>query len=223
MPALDFPSSPTNGQTYGNYIYDSSITAWRNVNSETGIVALNGMGLRTVVPTSVTTTGGAVTVNANGLVTFSGTVSKIILNGVFTGTYSNYRVLVKIGQQDISSYLQMRFATGGTENTSASYGFNGTQQIGAGTVSGFYSSGVTSALLGNGAGDTTVSLDIFNPYVAARTRYNATCGGYNAALGSWTTNGLFDNTSLLFDGLSFYPGTGSFSGTGTIQVYGYTN
>lgn len=27
---LDFPSSPTNGQTYENFIYDSSITAWRN-------------------------------------------------------------------------------------------------------------------------------------------------------------------------------------------------
>lgn len=30
MPALDFPSSPTNGQVFGAYVYDSSITAWRS-------------------------------------------------------------------------------------------------------------------------------------------------------------------------------------------------
>lgn len=28
--ALDFPTSPTNGQVYGAYVYDSSITAWRS-------------------------------------------------------------------------------------------------------------------------------------------------------------------------------------------------
>jgi len=34
---LDFPSSPTNGQVYGNYYYDSSIGAWRNVGSKDGL------------------------------------------------------------------------------------------------------------------------------------------------------------------------------------------
>lgn len=29
MPALDFPSSPTNGQVYGQYVYDSTKGAWR--------------------------------------------------------------------------------------------------------------------------------------------------------------------------------------------------
>lgn len=30
---LDFPSNPTNGQTYENFVYDTSITAWRNQGS----------------------------------------------------------------------------------------------------------------------------------------------------------------------------------------------
>ena len=34
---LDFPSSPTNGQTYENFVYDSSITAWRNQGSPSGL------------------------------------------------------------------------------------------------------------------------------------------------------------------------------------------
>jgi len=31
--ALDFPSSPTNGQTYGNYYYDGTTGAWRSFSS----------------------------------------------------------------------------------------------------------------------------------------------------------------------------------------------
>lgn len=30
MPVLDFPSSPTNGQLYGAYVYDSSLPGWRS-------------------------------------------------------------------------------------------------------------------------------------------------------------------------------------------------
>jgi len=36
--ALDFPSSPTNGQVYGNYTYNSSKTAWINTATSTRVV-----------------------------------------------------------------------------------------------------------------------------------------------------------------------------------------
>jgi hypothetical protein len=40
MPALDFPSSPTNGQVYGQYTYDSTKGAWRvSSNSLTSVIS----------------------------------------------------------------------------------------------------------------------------------------------------------------------------------------
>jgi hypothetical protein len=36
--AIDFPASPTNGQIYQGYYYDSSKAAWRSQNSQTGAV-----------------------------------------------------------------------------------------------------------------------------------------------------------------------------------------
>jgi hypothetical protein len=38
MPALDFPSSPTNGQVYGQYTYDSTKSAWRVTANPTATV-----------------------------------------------------------------------------------------------------------------------------------------------------------------------------------------
>ena len=35
--ALDFPTNPTNGQVFGNFYYDSSITAWRNLGSKNAL------------------------------------------------------------------------------------------------------------------------------------------------------------------------------------------
>lgn len=49
---LDFPSNPTNGQTFNNFVYDSSITAWRAQGSTnnvgTQIAALNTASPKTV-------------------------------------------------------------------------------------------------------------------------------------------------------------------------------
>ncbi len=36
--ALDFPSSPTNGQTYGNYYYDATVGAWNSFSSTVNTV-----------------------------------------------------------------------------------------------------------------------------------------------------------------------------------------
>jgi hypothetical protein len=35
--ALDFPTNPTNGQVFGTFYYDSSITAWRNLGSKNAL------------------------------------------------------------------------------------------------------------------------------------------------------------------------------------------
>jgi hypothetical protein len=52
-------------------------------------------GLTQIIPTSVSVGSGSGTVSAGGAVTFSGATS-ISLNGAFTSTYQNYRLLIYI-------------------------------------------------------------------------------------------------------------------------------
>lgn len=123
--ALDFPASPTNGQVYDQYVYDSSITAWRSkggavaatytsdtapsgavkgdmwyrtsdgttfvyvVDSDTSQwveirseIATSKVGLVPIIPTSTSVSSGTASVDAAGVVTFSGCTS-IALDGIF--------------------------------------------------------------------------------------------------------------------------------------------
>jgi len=47
MAALDFPSSPSNGDTYENYIYDSTAGVWRRVVSSGAIDGLSDVTITT--------------------------------------------------------------------------------------------------------------------------------------------------------------------------------
>lgn len=59
--ALDFPSSPTNGQTYGNYYYDATVGAWNSFSSTVNTIP------STLKNLSVTTDGvGLVPLTVNG-------------------------------------------------------------------------------------------------------------------------------------------------------------
>lgn len=215
---LDFPANPTNGQTYGNYLYDSSITAWRNVNTDTGVAALNTMGLRNVVPTSVSVSTGSATVNANGLVTFTN-AANIVVNGVFTSTFTNYRMVSGFSQSVVSEVQYLRFTYGGTQNTANSYKMRGTKETGT-TI---YHWGLDGTLfyMGRGAGDSTWSYDIFGPQTTAqRARISGSGFGYDANETAFALSGSLDSFTS-HDGVWIHTATGTMSGT--VQFYGYTN
>lgn len=61
--ALDFPSSPTNGQTYGNYYYDATIGAWNSFSSSTNTLpsTLKNLSVTTddIALTPLTITGAS--------------------------------------------------------------------------------------------------------------------------------------------------------------------
>jgi hypothetical protein len=217
---IDFPANPTNGQVFSNWIYDGTITAWRNVNTDTGVAALNTMGLRNVVPTSVSTSSGSATYNANGTVTFSG-VTSIQLNGVFTSTYESYHIVfVSRKAASADSYLRIRMVTSGTPLTS---GY-------AGGYTAFYSGGTTT----NSSSSTTsfpviqnfYSVAEFNgtisrPRVSGITELTTTAIGSNGAsqiVGNGTTEISSGGT---FDGIQIYTDASTISGT--IKIYGYNN
>lgn len=226
MPPYDFPSNPTNGMVYANFIYDSSITSWRNVNTDTGIGTLNAMGLKNVVPTSVNVGSGSATTNGNGLVTFSN-ASSVSLNGVFTSTYRNYRVLVTITSAGGSTSVDYRFRAAGTDWAGGSgYIFCGTEGATAGGSFGNrYSNGQSTFSFGYAYttyGNET-SMDIKSPSVSGvETAFLGQCmsqlssGNYGHNM-TGRSNG---NTNAL-DGITVIGA--SYNISGTIQVFGYTN
>lgn len=218
--AIDFPSNPTNGQVYANYIYDSSITAWRNVNTDTGIGTLNAMGLKNVVPTSISVGSGSATVNSNGTISFSG-VDTLNLRGCYSSTYKNYRMIIKLDRSIVGGYVNMKNLSGVTPS-SVSYKTRGIYQTGASTTAVWVDdSGTNGFYLGAGAGDLQIVADITTPFTTNRTNVYAQTVGYLANETVWFIGGWHDSL-VSYDGAQIIAQGGG-TMTGTLQLFGYTN
>ena len=138
------------------------------------------------------------------------------LDGVFTSTYRNYK-LILVGTSTTQDYFNFRFRTSGSTNSNANYQmylnrWNGTNAIQNNQTAILSSSG--GALAG------MVEMDIFNPQTANRTQWWETAQGWQttAAYDFRGYLGFFDATTQ-FDGISFYMGSGTF--TGNLYIYGY--
>lgn len=223
---LDFPSGPTNGQTYGDYYYDSSIGAWRNLGSKNALSQrltaietfdTNVVGLKNIIPTSVVTNTGTATVNSLGVVTFPN-VAYVRLNGIFTNKFTNYRILirsVKVG--DSSSILYTRFSSNGSDRMDSYSGGSKMFNITGSTITSInggdgiyicnnYYAGLHHATLDVRADNVNV------PYLSGLTT------------GSVVTDGTYGFTSgvngyATVDGISLNTNAGSMNGS--IQVFGY--
>jgi hypothetical protein len=226
---IDFPANPTNGQVFSNWIYDSSITAWRNVNTDTGVAALNTMGLRNVVPSSVVVGSGSATVNANGQVSFTA-ASSISLNGVFTSTYNHYRIIYTLGVgSSTNGELRIRYRASNSDNSSTTYfqvvqclSINGTANTFSGTSLsyGALSETATTAIGTNFYGG---GLDVRNPQAPLTTTSQWQSFGFRPGTGEATwQGGNHFNATTQFDGFSIYLSAAG-TMTGNVTVYGYTN
>jgi hypothetical protein len=193
-----------------SFVYVATGTTWYSI-----APAATAPGLAIVTPTSIANTGGTAS-STNGTTVFSG-VSNLIINGLFSAAAQNYRVVISM-TNSISNLGTARFTTGGTANSSASYG---TQEIYAdgGSVSGSRVTSQTSFrwtsfIVTSGASVT--SMDIFDPFGTTPTDY--TSQSMRADLIYSPQAGRFSG-STSFDGLNFFPGSGTISGT--IRVYSY--
>lgn len=224
---LDFPSSPTNGQSYAGYVYDSSLPGWRNINSDFGVQSLNAMGLKNVVPTSVQVGSGSATVNANGLVTFSGATS-ISLNGVFTSTYTNYKIILhQMRSNTANTAVKFRVRNSGTDYTTNQYYTNGVVQTST-TAPAAYAV-MNGTWLDFGAQPSSGSdnygiftFDFSSPQVAETMKTVAGIGyGFQSSTASYLLSGLVRDTSS-YDGFTIFTNSAA-TFNGKIQVFGYTN
>lgn len=222
---LDFPSSPTNGQSYAGYVYDSSLPGWRNINSDFGVQSLNTMGLKNVVPSSVSVGSGSATVNSNGTVTFSGATS-ISLNDIFSSTYTNYQFNLVLTQASVAdTNIWGRLRASGSDSSSAYYE-GGTLQVAAALTAinnlniNQWDLGRTHSAVEPNA-HASMNFKVFQPFQARPTTF------YTESI-SWNNNNTvsfrfsgFHTTLSSYTGISLLANSGTFGGT--LSVYGYTN
>lgn len=180
-------------------------------------------GLIQVVPTSVAVGSGSGSVDANGAVTFS-SVSSISINGCFSATYDNYKLMVNITVASADTYLYARLRASGSDITTSNYNSAVIQAAFGSTTLGNDAGGTSQSAwnrfgwLQSGTIAVDIPTEICNPFLSARTSFQ----NFNSrsGYGHQTAGGTF-NTTTTADGITIYPLSGTISGT--IRVYGYRN
>lgn len=151
--------------------------------------------------------------------TFSAVSSRSIDN-CFTSTYANYRIVVFLDNASATSNaLSLRLRASGTDTTTAYYwseiytAYNSTVTGGGGSnVSSVqWNYRLTTDL------DFSASFDVTAPQLAKNTGIFGHSFGDNVG----RTFSAYQGSTTQFDGITFFPGSGTI--TGTIRVYGYRN
>ena len=217
------PTAPYEGQmifetdTDRMYIWNGS--AWVIPNQTTQ----NPTGLEIITPTSVTN-GTAV----NNTVTFSNQ-SSVTINGIFSSTYTNYRLVYRIaGAASQTCYARMQLTASGTPVTSNYLSKTlWTDTNLANTTIGDQDTPKDSFSLGPCGtptdGPLSGAADVHAPFVSTISTQvvNSGSGLYSGAAFYTTWGGGFQRNANAYDGIKFYANTGNISGV--MSIYGYRN
>jgi hypothetical protein len=208
------------------FAYTAFTVANAYTKSETDGIAAAAAGLRMVVPTSVAVGSGTGSVDADGKVTFT-TVSSISLNGCFSSTYKNYKIIFAKTSSSGSPAITLRLRASGTDNSSSNYSYNSLLWSNGAQTGYDYARAntsapaLTSSILGYAAstGESYQEYELFNPFETARTGLNYKMTMWNGSdfLGLHGSGIMSVTTS--YDGVTFTSSTGTI--TGTVSVYGY--
>jgi hypothetical protein len=189
-----------------------------NILSSSGNVALDSeLGISLITPTSIANTGGSASISSTGAVSFT-SASAINLNGCFTSTYDNYKIIITTNcNSDTDMGIRMR-ASGTDNSTTSSYilqrttGTSTTPQAIRQTNNYFAGFNVLDA-------DTNaLDLTLYRPFLTKPTLLTAHMQ-YGLFSSINNTYAGQHNQSVSYDGFTIYGATF----TGTIRVYGYRN
>jgi hypothetical protein len=181
--------------------------------SVVGVTSVTGAGMDLIVPTSVA--GAGVTLSG-GQISFT-TATSVSVNGVFSSTYDNYRIITRlIGSTTALPSIRLRLS--GTDASGANYEHQ-YLQASAATVSAARTTGSTGFEIAS-IGSTDYSyliIDIGNPSIASTTQLSINSNQYTSASIAGQYAGRHSLTTA-YDGFSLLANTGST--TGIIRVYG---
>jgi hypothetical protein len=178
-------------------------------------------GLAKIVPTSVAVGSGSGSVDSNGNVTFSG-ASSVSLNGAFTSTYSNYKILLTL-TSIATGNIESRLRASGSDDSVATYN-HGVFQYNSGNSSGGFAANtnLNRWLITVGSSSlspVSLSMEVFMPQETQRTSMSLIAqGSDNTNYNSYYGAGVKAATTS-FDGITFIFSGGT---TGTLRVYGYS-
>jgi len=175
-------------------------------------------GLTLCTPTSIANAGGTATL-ANGTVSFSGALTSVSLNGVFTATYDNYRIIVNtLPSANADGTFRLRAA--GTDNSTASSYIAQRLTASSTTLTG---ARTTADSWGIYQHNTTRynqhTMEIARPFVVGTTAIQnlTTSSDTGAYLANYVGT---HNQSVSYDGFTLFAG-GAANMEGTLTVYGY--
>lgn len=180
-------------------------------------------GLAQVRPSSVAVGSGSATVADSGLVTFTSS-SSVSLNGCFSSTYTNYKVILIASSFSADNSVQMRMRASGADNsTTNSYTYACLGKTFNNIDSNSF--GPNNAWIpfdpDSGTNDAyNLEFTFYNAFETKPTTMNyAGTAVINAGtlVAKWGSG--HHNQSTSYDGFSFIPSSGTFSGT--LVVYGY--
>lgn len=168
-------------------------------------------GLNLIVPTSVTNG----TVTTNGQVTIGSAVASVTVNGVFSSTYENYRILWSGMSANTASDLTLQLS--GIPNSVYTTGGSFTTFVSA-TLTGYGPAATSRWAIGPSNAGANGSCDLYGPF-ATRTK-GITSLGLNAQ-SQYSFNGYCSSTTSA-SGFVLAPTAGTLTG-GTVRIYGYNN
>ena len=173
---------------------------------------------------AIDTTLGVYSPSTPGLVkinttSFSG-VSSQSINDVFSATYDNYKLVIKLVSTG-ETRLDFRMRVSGADNSTSNYykqsniakdtGVAGAESLAQDKFIGF----------GTNTTITPILFEVFSPFIAEATGFL----GWNHKVETLATvhennfsSGLH-NVASSFTGITFFPSSGTI--TGTVSVYGY--
>jgi len=176
------------------------------------------MGMRLIVPTSATNG----TVGSSGAVTFT-TASSVSLNGCFTSSYENYKILLHLTGSSTAIALKFNFRSAGTDNTSNVNYYASAKNLSSSASLTSYDRGnpatymyIGETTTGNG-GIFSGTYEVFNPQAS---KNKMIMGLTQNDVHSYWHSGTYVGTTS-FDGFSINLSSGTI--TGTVRVYGYKN
>jgi hypothetical protein len=152
--------------------------------------------------------------------TWTSTSAAQQIDNCFTSTYDNYRIVYyAIGSTTGNDFVNFRLVDGTSPVTTSIYYYGSIiSNTGAAPSSSW---GVQTSwrvgLIGDNA--SQFSLDLCNPQAAAKTIGTSTFFGSSVNDAYFGSYSVLVNNTTQYEGLTIYPGAGTWAGT--ITVYGY--
>jgi hypothetical protein len=148
-------------------------------------------------------------------------VSSVSINNCFSADYDNYRVMFSLTATSGNASAYVRLRAGGSDWTTSRYYQMSPGLTSGNSVSSNGSEGQSGWEWGtiDPPGIAVMNIDVMSPAMAVQTRIAGTSAYYNGSFFVGRALMGVHNSSTSIDGISFYPGSGNY--TGSLSIYGY--